>query len=127
MKQKRPCHSHTRNVDMLANHTGTNLKQLKKGQQNFKGSCFKYLTDNSHLSTDCKSSKICGYCGKIDIHHISLSRKLINESAHLTEKVDCMDSAKYTSIELGLVSCRETVLIQTALAEVKWKKLNVNV
>ena len=112
----------TKNVNMLANHTGTNLKRLKKEQQSFKGSCFKYLTDNNHLSTDCKSSKMCGFCGKIDVHHRSFSKKLINESAHLTEKVDCMDSAKYASVELGLVSCHETVLMQTALTAVKRNK-----
>ena len=62
------------------------------------------------------------YCGKVNAHHRSLciikfSKKSGSESARLTEEVENM-----VSEEPGLLSCHETVLMQTALTEVKGKE-----
>jgi len=83
------------------------------------------LKDN-HLSKDCKSSKACVYCGQRDVHHRSLCGKNFSngdrkENVHLSEEVHS-NSVESACDESGLLSFDETVLMQTATADVKGSK-----
>ncbi|KAH3856284.1 hypothetical protein DPMN_098869 [Dreissena polymorpha] len=97
------------------------FKTAEERKRRIKGSCFRCLKDN-HLANECKSSKICVYCRAKDVHHRSLcdkkfskSVKKENESAHISQEVEETDGA---CDESGLLSCDETVFMQTATAKV---------
>ncbi len=95
-------------------------KTIEDRKRQLKRSCFKCLKSN-HMANDCKSSKVCVYCGKENVHHRSLCEKKFpknsgSESVHLSDEVN---NTKSVTEEVGLLSYNETVLMQTALTEIK--------
>lgn len=97
-------------------------KTVDERKKKIKGSCFRCLKD-SHIAPECKSSKVCVYCGVKDVHHRSLcdkrySKSVKKENVHLTQEVESESACE----EVGLLSCAESVLMQTASTEVTGKK-----
>ena len=111
-----------------ANHWSDECSRYRTVQeikQRLKGCCYKCLKDN-HLSKDCKGSKACVYCGQRDVHHRSICGKKFSngdrkENVHLSEELHS-NSVESACDESGLLSFDETVLMQTATADVKGSK-----
>jgi hypothetical protein len=101
----------------------TIYKSIDDRKRRLKSGCFKCLKD-SHKTNECKSSKLCVYCGKVNVHHRSLcdkkfSKHFQKESVHLSEEILKEENP---SEEAGLLSLNETVLMQTVLTDVRGAK-----
>lgn len=101
------------------------FKTVEERKKELKGSCYRCLKGN-HLAKDCKSSKECVYCGVKNVHHRSLCNKRFQKAAvkdketvHLSQEAFDEDTKQDTTQdEVSLLSCDETVFVQTALAEI---------
>ena len=89
-------------------------KTIEDRKRKLHGSCFKCLKEG-HAANECKTKKVCVYCGEMDRHHRSLCTKKFSwktTSVHLTEEIS-EQSAQESHV---LISSDEMVLMQTAKA-----------
>jgi hypothetical protein len=84
------------------------------------GSCLKCLK-LGHNSAECKGKKNCVYCGGFNVHHRSLCPKKFRLGEFCVVNPEITDSLNNNELheESALVSCDESVLMQTARTEVK--------
>ncbi|XP_045176576.2 uncharacterized protein LOC123537084 [Mercenaria mercenaria] len=102
------------------------FKTLEERKRKIKGSCYRCLKEG-HMSSECKSSKACVYCGEVNVHHRSLCDKRFAGKRKVEGVHFCSDDAIQsnsetectTGEESGLLSYNESVLTQTATSEVK--------
>ncbi|XP_053388626.1 uncharacterized protein LOC128551737 [Mercenaria mercenaria] len=103
-------------------------KTIDERKKRLKGCCYKCLKDN-HRAKDCKSTRVCTYCKKVNVHHRSLCDKRFqinqnHESANLSNEVENVENTEsenktLENEETGLLSYNENVLMQTAFTEIK--------
>ncbi|XP_053406660.1 uncharacterized protein LOC128559357 [Mercenaria mercenaria] len=62
----------------------TKYPTIEDRKKRIKGSCYRCLKEG-HISSQCKSSKTCVYCGQVDVHHRSLCEKKFKEKKNKEE------------------------------------------
>ena len=101
----------------------TKYKTAEDRKKQLKDSCYKCLKVG-HKSRDCKSSKVCVHCRASNDHHRSLCPKKYPkrtnvEHAQLAEEAVNSNPNDYEQTEEKmLISSGESVLMQTAVAEI---------
>ncbi|MCG8044652.1 MAG: DUF1759 domain-containing protein [Candidatus Thiodiazotropha endolucinida] len=103
------------------NHWSDECKKyatINERKDRIKGSCFKCL-NGGHSFKECKTNKVCVYCGEMNVHHRSLCPKKFQYKQSVTHLVNEIENADEVNEENGLMSLSEMVLMQTALTEVK--------
>jgi hypothetical protein len=93
-------------------------KTISERKNHIKGSCFKCLKEG-HLFKDCKTNKVCVYCGELNIHHRSLCPKKFGFKSTVTSLSTEINESGSQRQENGLLTMNEMVLMQTALTEIK--------
>ena len=94
-------------------------KTISERKSQLKGSCYKCLR-TGHRSNECMRSKKCVYCGDEDKHHRSLCPrqfKVKQEVVQFVGETSTDTGEQYD--ENALVAANETVLMQTAMTEVR--------
>ncbi|XP_053382198.1 uncharacterized protein LOC128549498 [Mercenaria mercenaria] len=94
-------------------------KTIHERKSRIQNCCFKWLK-SGHSFTDCKTNKVCVYCGKANVHHCSLCPTRFSVRPTMTNTVnEITTQQEETEPEKGLMSVNEIVLMQTVLTEVK--------
>ena len=97
---------------------------LEDRKKQIKGCCYRCLK-KGHMAGDCKSNKVCVYCGEYNKHQRSLcprkfKSKLAVEATSVTlPEEEICEKVSASSNENAMVSVGESVFMQTATTEVK--------
>ncbi|XP_060552386.1 uncharacterized protein LOC132713726 [Ruditapes philippinarum] len=103
-------------------------KTIEERKSKLKGCCFRCLREG-HTSSDCRSSRICVYCDKSNVHHRSLCPKkfkgAVRRETAIVSKETIQDNIEtnipkpdYITEENAMISSGEMVLMQTARTEI---------